>query len=297
LSEKSNNEVKTMNETVVALFDDFATAQRVVEDLVDAGYSRNDISLVANDAAGEYTQYVGAENVTAGQGAGFGAIIGTLTGLGVALIPGVGPVLAAGPLAAALFAGVGAAVGAATGGLVAGLIDLGVPEDDAEYYAEGVRRGGTLVIVHTISDATQRIEDVFNLHDPVNIEHRTDEYRKAGWSGYDPAAQPYTADQIAEERQRYHSASSDQYPPFDMYETDFRAHYDTFFANSGYTFDQYTAAYRYGYNLGMDDTYQGYDWVQLEPVARRQWEGGYSGTWEDFKEAIHEGWRKLTNRV
>jgi predicted N-acetyltransferase YhbS len=111
-----------MNETVVALFDDFATSQRVVEDLVDAGYSRDDISLVANDSAGEYTQYVGAENVTAGQGAGFGAIIGTLTGLGVALIPGVGPVLAAGPLAAALFAGVGAAVGAATGGLVAGLV-------------------------------------------------------------------------------------------------------------------------------------------------------------------------------
>lgn len=288
-----------MNETVVALFDDFTEAQRVVEDLVDAGYSRDAISLVANDAAGEYSQYVHHvnEDVTAGQGAGFGAIVGTLTGLGVALIPGVGPVLAAGPLAAALFAGVGAAVGAATGGLVAGLIDLGVPEDDAEYYAEGVRRGGTLVIVHTSPAAAQRVVDVFNLHDPVNIEHRTDEYRKSGWTGYDPAAQPYTAEQIAEERRRYRSGLSDQYPSFEIYETDFQTHYDTYFVNSGYSYSQYSPAYRYGYALGMNDTYRDYDWTQVEPLARRQWEDRYPGTWEDFKDAIREGWRKLTNRV
>jgi uncharacterized membrane protein len=288
-----------MNETVVALFDDFVMAQRVVEDLVDAGYSRDNISLVANDAAGEYAQHFQRveENVTAGQGAGFGAIIGTLTGLGVALIPGVGPVLAAGPLAAALFAGVGAAVGAATGGLVAGLIDLGVPEDDAEYYAEGVRRGGTLVIVHTSPAQAQRVKDVINLHDPVNIEHRTDDYRNAGWMGYDPAAQPYTAQQIAEERQRYRSGMSDQYPSFETYEVEFRTHYDTNFANSGYTYAQYVPAYRYGYSLGMNDTYRDYEWVDMEAVARRQWEDRYSGTWEDFKDAIREGWRKLTNRV
>jgi uncharacterized membrane protein len=288
-----------MNETVVALYDDFVTAQRVVEDLVEAGYSRNDISLVANDAAGEYSQYVErvGEDVTAGQGAGFGAIVGTLTGLGVALIPGVGPVLAAGPLAAVLFAGVGAAVGAATGGLVAGLIDLGVPEDDAEYYAEGVRRGGTLVIVHTIPAEAQRVEDVINLHDPVNIEHRTEAYRQAGWTGYDSTAEPYTAEQIANEQQTYQSANRANYSSFETYESDFHTHYDTNFANSGYTFDQYMPAYRYGYTLGANKTYRDYDWVQLEPIARRQWEDRYSGTWEDFKEAIREGWRKLTNRV
>jgi len=288
-----------MNETVVALYDDFSTAQSVVEDLVEVGYSRDDISLVANDAAGEYSQYVQRvdEDVTAGQGAGFGAIVGTLTGLGVALIPGIGPVLAAGPLAAALFAGVGAAVGAATGGLVAGLIDLGVPQDDAEYYAESVRRGGTLVIVHTTPSQAQNVKDVFNLHDPVNIEHRTEEYRKSGWTGYDTAAQPYTADQVAEERRRYRADWDDRYPLFETYEADFRNHYDTYFTNSGYTYAQYVPAYRFGYMLGMNDAYRDYDWIQMEPIARRDWEHRYSGTWEDFKDAIREGWRKLTNRV
>jgi len=288
-----------MRETVVALFDEFGTAQNVVEDLVDAGYLRDNISLVANDAAGQYAQQVErvGEDVTAGEGAGFGAVIGTLTGLGVALIPGIGPVLAAGPLAAALFAGVGAVVGAATGGLVAGLIDAGVPEDDAEYYAEGVRRGGTLVIVQTNDNDAQRVEDVINLHDPVNIEHRTGEYRKGGWTGYDSKSGPYTSEQIAAERQRYESTGSSKFLPFETYGEDFHKHYETNFANTDFSYDQYLPAYRYGYDLGMSDTYRDYDWVRLEPVAQRQWEASNPGTWEDFKAAIREGWRRLTNRL
>jgi hypothetical protein len=288
-----------MRETVVALFDDFGTAQNVVEDLVDAGYLRDNISLVANDAAGEYAQYVErvGEDVTAGEGAGFGAVVGTLTGLGVALIPGIGPVLVAGPLAAVLFAGVGAVVGAATGGLVAGLIDAGVPEDDAEYYAEGVRRGGTLVIVQTNDDDAQRVEDVINLHDPVNIEHRTGEYRKSGWKGYDPKAEPYTSEQIAEERRRYQTTDSSKFLPFEQYSSDFRNHYETHFADSDFTYDQYLSAYRYGYDLGMSDAYRDYDWVRLEPIVQRQWEASNPGTWEDFRVAIREGWRRLTNRI
>src|SRR5215211_4006029 len=106
-----------MSQTVVALYDDFPTARAVVEDLVEAGFPRDNISLVANDASGEYAGYLNAdEDVTPGEGAGFGAVVGALVGLGVALIPGIGPVLAAGPLAAVVFGGLGAAAGAATGG-------------------------------------------------------------------------------------------------------------------------------------------------------------------------------------
>src|SRR5688572_27587764 len=116
-----------MNKTIVALYDDFPTARRVVEDLVDAGFSRDTISLIANDASGEYASYLDAdsEDISAGEGAGFGAVVGALVGLGVALIPGVGPVLAGGPFAAAA---IGALTGAATGGIAAALMDLGVPE-------------------------------------------------------------------------------------------------------------------------------------------------------------------------
>src|SRR3954467_15548049 len=121
-----------MAKTVVALYDNFDTARNAVEALVDAGFTRGDISLVANDASGKYADYVNDDDVSAGEGAGFGAVVGALVGLGVALIPGIGPVLAAGPLAAALMAGIGAASGAVTGGIVAGLVDFGIPEEHAE---------------------------------------------------------------------------------------------------------------------------------------------------------------------
>jgi len=83
-----------------------------------------------------------------------GGLAGLLVGLGALTIPGIGPVLAAGPLAAALGTTLaGAGIGAAAGGLVGALVGIGVPEEEAEYYAEGVRRGGVLVSVHA-SDAT-----------------------------------------------------------------------------------------------------------------------------------------------
>ena len=113
-----------MARTVVAMYDDFSTASRVVDRLVDAGFDREAISLVANDAAREYETHVrsweaGAEvddASGAATGAGIGAVIGglggLLVGMGVLAIPGIGPVLAAGPLVAAL---TGAGVGALTG--------------------------------------------------------------------------------------------------------------------------------------------------------------------------------------
>jgi uncharacterized protein (TIGR02271 family) len=144
--------------TIVALFDDFDQAESAVDALVAQGVARSDISLVANNASGRYSDINTAEHeedaVKAGQGAAFGAVVGGLVGLGALLIPGIGPVIAAGPLAAALGAGVGAAAGAATGGITAALVKTGVSEEDASVYAEGIREGGTLVTVHAAdSDA------------------------------------------------------------------------------------------------------------------------------------------------
>jgi hypothetical protein len=103
------------------------------------------ISLVTVDVRGEYRTYTStgetkAKEVAAKEGAATGAvsggvlggILGLLAGIGALAIPGIGAVVAAGPLAAAL---VGAGVGAATGGLVGALVGLGIPKDEAENYA------------------------------------------------------------------------------------------------------------------------------------------------------------------
>lgn len=201
-----------MAQTVIALYDDFETAEDVVEDLVEAGFPRTNISLVANDAHGQFKSRLASDtrdddDVSGGEGAGFGAVVGTLVGLGVALIPGVGPILAAGPLAAALMAGIGAAAGAATGGIVASLVDFGIPEDEAEAYIEGLRRGGTLLSVTVDEAHLNRVEGIMNAYNPIDVEHRATTWREAGWGGYDDDAPAYSQDEIERERQLYGSAS------------------------------------------------------------------------------------------
>jgi hypothetical protein len=190
-----------MAKTIVALYEDFDTARRAVEALTDGGFPREGVSLIASEkGAATVTEYLhrsgdvaldDEDNVTAGEGAGFGAVVGALVGLGVALIPGIGPVLAAGPLAAALMAGIGAAAGAATGGIVAGLADFGVPEGEAEMYAEGIRRGAALVSVTADTAHLPMVEDTLNRFNPVDLDERATGWRAAGWGESDTESSPY----------------------------------------------------------------------------------------------------------
>jgi hypothetical protein len=196
--------------TVTALYPDFASAQAVADDLVSMGFQPDTISIVANDASGQYASTFATqaaamqEDVSAGEGASFGAVIGGLVGLGAMAIPGIGPVIAAGPLVALLIgAGVGAATGAVTGGLIAGLVDMGIPEDEAGYYAEGVRRGGVLLLVNTTGDWVERVVEVMEAYNPINVERMITEWRSGGWAGFDANATPIAESQLAAERDAY----------------------------------------------------------------------------------------------
>lgn len=194
-----------MTQTLVALYDSFDQARKAVEELVQAGVSRDKISLVAHNTDNLYTNQIGGADgdVEAGEGASFGAVVGGLIGLGAAIIPGVGPVIAAGTIASALIgAGVGAAAGAVTGGLTASLVNFGVPEADATIYTEGVRRGGALVTAHVEDGMVGRAEVIMNRYAPANIDNRSEYYRKSGWKGYDPNADTWTGDQVLTERNK-----------------------------------------------------------------------------------------------
>jgi len=89
------------------------------------------------------------------------------------------------------------------GGLLGALVDLGVPHQEAEYYAEGVRRGGTLVSVHTDDKKVPLAQRILQQYQPINHQQRVDQWRQSGWTGYDPKAAPYTSDQLNQERARY----------------------------------------------------------------------------------------------
>lgn len=203
--------------TISRLYSDYETASAVVTELQAAGLPHAEMSLVSSNADNWYT---GKKAVTQGKidrdadgvddrvegasaGAGIGAALGggagLLAGVGMMAIPGIGPVVAAGWLVAAAAGAV--AVGVA-GGIVGALTQGGVSKEDAEIYAEGVRRGGTLVTARVIDGDRARYEAIMDTS-AVNIRNRSTAYRKTGWKRFDASAPPYSADQVRKEREMY----------------------------------------------------------------------------------------------
>lgn len=200
-----------MTVTISRLYDNYSHAQRAVARLQSGGVPHSDISIVANNSDNWYNgskkdrDRDGVDDRAEGAGtgaaigAGVGGTAGLLAGLGLMAIPGLGPVVAAGWLAATA---VGAAAGATTGGIVGALTQAGVSEDEAHSYAEGVRRGGTLVTARVPDTDRSRLEAFLN-ESAVNLRDRTAAWQKSGWKSFDPSAKPYEADEVRRERELY----------------------------------------------------------------------------------------------
>jgi uncharacterized membrane protein len=167
------------------LYDSYEDAQSAVRDLEAAGVAGSEISIISKDADGKVT-----ETTDGTSGAATGASVGTvlgggaglLAGLGMMAIPGIGPVVAAGWLASTAL---GAVVGMASGGIIGSLTDLGVSEDHANVYAEGLRRGGTLVSVKTSELSQSNLTAIMDRYAPVNPEARASVYRQEGWNRFE----------------------------------------------------------------------------------------------------------------
>ncbi|MBX9456550.1 MAG: hypothetical protein KL863_11320 [Rhizobium sp.] len=174
--------------TLSGLFDTRSDAAQAIDDLMERGVPRHDISIVSNDSAGWYAED-SKEEAGAETGAGIGALAGgaggLLAGLGVLAIPGIGELVAAGWLLSTLAgATAGAIVGGATGGLVALLMDHGIDERDAHVFAEGLKRGGTLVTARVPDQLAVAAEAIFLKHS-VDIAARRDDLAAEGWTRFD----------------------------------------------------------------------------------------------------------------
>jgi hypothetical protein len=204
-----------MTVTISRLYDNYSDAKRAVGRVEAAGVPHSEISIVANnsdnwfdankkvdrDRDGVDDRAEGAGK-GAGIGAGLGGAAGLLAGLGLLAIPGLGPVVAAGWLASTAL---GAAAGAATGGLIGALTEAGISKEDAHAYAEGVRRGGTLVSARVAEGDRARLDGILN-ESAVNLRDRSAAWQKTGWKTFDPASQPYGAEEVRRERQLYGSS-------------------------------------------------------------------------------------------
>ena len=193
--------------TVTGLFDDYSDASAAVSALEARGVPSDDISIVSNNVderhAGESNAAEGA-GTGAGIGAAVGGVGGLLTGLGIMAIPGVGPVVAAGWLAAtAAGAAAGAIAGGAAGGLIGAMTASGVPEEHAHVYAEGVRRGGTMVTAKVEDRFYPEAEAIMRQSNWVDPVERRAVYTEEGWTRFDETLDPYSPAEIEKERLRY----------------------------------------------------------------------------------------------
>ncbi len=210
------------SKTVVGVFDNIHSARDAVDEIHRLGVPTEKISLLANrDTAGATDSLtdadIGADVVAdAGIGAALGSIGGLLLGFAAFAIPGLGPVVAAGPIFAALG---GAGVGAVAGGVIGALNEVGVPHEEAHGYQEEVRAGRVLLVVQTDEAAAERVREIIDRHGvaqsapDVNEEEAIAE-NPPGWlvrtepthdyrDTAEPGGAPMSADQTRRERKEY----------------------------------------------------------------------------------------------
>jgi hypothetical protein len=153
------------NTAAFGIYPTRAAAESAVDQLIAAGFSNQDVSVLMADKQGA-RDFAAEKNTKAPEGAttggvlgaGVGGTLGLLAGIGALAIPGVGPLIAAGPIMGAL-AGMG--VGGTVGGLVGLLVGMGIPEYEAKRYEGRVKDGGILVSVHCdTSDEISRAKDI-----------------------------------------------------------------------------------------------------------------------------------------
>jgi hypothetical protein len=151
---------------VFCIAQNIVQTESIVNDLKAAGFSSNDISVLFTDksttkdfAHEKHTKAPEGASIGGAVGIGTGAALGWLAGIGSLAIPGVGPLVAAGPIMAALG---GAGIGAAAGGITGALIGLGIPEYEATRYEGKIKGGSALISVHAAdSDARDKAKEIF----------------------------------------------------------------------------------------------------------------------------------------
>ena len=207
-----------MTTTISRLYNSYPDAREAVRNLEAAGVAHNDINIIASNADNWYSSdrksdkgtfpdrdldgkddRAEAADTGAGVGAAVGGTAGLLAGLGLMAIPGVGPVVAAGWLVSTL---AGAAAGGVAGSVVGALTQAGISKEDADIYAEGLRRGGAVVSARVTDADAPRLQAIMD-RSAVNVRERAAAYRQAGWQSFNTKEMPYTPEQVRKERELY----------------------------------------------------------------------------------------------
>jgi uncharacterized membrane protein len=153
-----------MEKRVIGYFDKNSEAEQALRELKEKGY--NEISILGN----EKNENQGRSNDTTGYlsngtmtGGAIGGLAGLALGAGALFIPGIGPILALGPLAATLS-------GAVTGGIAGALVDYGIPQERSDFYETKVREGNTVMVLKTDERKIDEAAGIMRNHGAKDVE-------------------------------------------------------------------------------------------------------------------------------
>lgn len=190
-----------MNKRIVGVFTAEYEASKAIEELKRHGCQTDDISIIARnkkdtDSISNDTGTQVPEGITSGAATGgmLGGVMGLLMGIGALAIPGIGPIIAAGPIAATL---AGAAVGAGAGGLVGGLIGLGIPKEEAEGYDRHVSEGHILVMVDVEGERKEKeVYQIFRQFNSLNTDLELEGEEDSGLDLMNSAPEDHSSAQL-----------------------------------------------------------------------------------------------------
>jgi hypothetical protein len=170
--------------TVVGMFESGKDVNDTITELMKQGFTKPEISVLARK---EVIKETGVDVVTGAEvgaitGGVAGGVAGLLLGLGVLVVPGIGPIIAAGEFLTWVGATLlGAAAGAIGGGLIGSLTSLGLPEHEAHVFAEGVKRGNILVAVRTTEERASVASNVMRQFQGMDVDAQRQKLEATGW--------------------------------------------------------------------------------------------------------------------
>lgn len=157
-----------MEKKVIGYFADNGQAEQAANELKDKGIK--EISILGKDSRSkEGKQNRDEDGLSWGlssatmKGGAIGGVAGLVLGAGALAIPGIGPIIALGPLAAALG-------GAATGGIAGALFDYGIPREQSDFYENKIKEGNTVIIIKAAEDKTDSIASILKNHGAKDVK-------------------------------------------------------------------------------------------------------------------------------
>lgn len=289
-----------MKRTVVALFRKYDEAEKAVRSLLDQGVERNDLSIMAADPKGAARE-PDKHKAHPGSGAVVGGLAGALLGLTAMAVPGIGPVVAAGPIAGLL-----------AGGLAGALTGLGLEHDSAEYYARGVQEGGAVVAIRAPETDVDQIEAKLK-------DLRAQEVDPGTSAGAEPRVTlpMYRAESITPGRGDHQSATGDATEPEDAddtrvkndagpehwapHNTKYSSSFDEFAGEMARTdtyilagradeYEGYKDAFDFGHRMAYEKRFANRDWANCADDLRGEWDRGGALPWDRVRTYVQHGW-------